>query len=95
MGIVTQKLGGEEPPRDKSRPWRRRMRLDRRIVAAGRNVFASSAVRVWAMAALIVGSTYALVFLVGLAPQEWVAEATFIAAHLVAAEVIISGHRKE
>jgi hypothetical protein len=52
-----------------------------------------TAIFVWATVALILGSTYALVFVRGMAPHEWAAEITFVVAHLVAAEVLVSGHR--
>jgi hypothetical protein len=43
-------------------------------------------------AALILGSTYALVLIPGMAPHEWAAAVTFVAAHLLAAEVIKAIH---
>ena len=49
----------------------------------------------WAIAALILAATYVLVLVPGIEPREWAAEVVFVAAHLVAAEVIVSGHRRE
>jgi hypothetical protein len=48
----------------------------------------------WAAVALILGSTSVLIFVPGITPQEWAAEVTFVAAHLLAAEVVMSGHRR-
>ena len=48
----------------------------------------------WLAVALVLAATYALVLVPGIEPREWAAEIAFITAHLVAAEVIISGHRR-
>ena len=53
----------------------------------------TSAVRAWAIVALILGGTYALVVVVELAPHEWAAAVTFVVAHLVAAEVVVANHK--
>lgn len=53
----------------------------------------SFAVRTWAIAAAILGTTYVLVFVPGIEPSQWAAEITFIAAHLVCAEIVMTIHR--
>ena len=49
----------------------------------------------WAIAGLILGCTWILVLVPGIEPHEWAAQAACVFAHLVAAEVIASGHRRE
>jgi hypothetical protein len=44
--------------------------------------------------AAILGSTYAPVFAAGIEPREWATAITFVAAHLIAAEVIASRHSR-
>lgn len=50
---------------------------------------------IWGSAVLILCSTYGLVFVPGITSQEWAAEITFIVAHLVAAEIIMSSYRQQ
>jgi hypothetical protein len=55
----------------------------------------SFAVRKWAIAILVVASTYALVFTMVIEPHEWLVAVTFIVAHLIAAEVVVAGHKRK
>ena len=57
--IVSHKSGDQEAPRGKRRPWWRRMMFDPPDPPWGGW---SPAVRVWVISALILGSTYMLVF---------------------------------
>jgi hypothetical protein len=47
----------------------------------------------WASAALVLVGTCVLVYIPGIELREWAAALTFVVAHLVAAEVVMSGHR--
>jgi hypothetical protein len=44
--------------------------------------------RIWGRAVRVLAATYVLVIVPGIKPHEWAASVTFMAAHLVAAEII-------
>ncbi len=52
-----------------------------------------STLKAWAAVGLILGSTYALVFATAMAPHDWAAHISFVAAHLAATEAIMAEHR--
>lgn len=54
-----------------------------------------SKVRAWAMVVVLLGSTALLFVAGGLRPHEWACEVTFIAAHLLAGEVILAARRDD
>jgi hypothetical protein len=45
--------------------------------------------------AVILAAAGLLILVPGIEPREWAAEVMFVTAHVVAAEVIVSGHRRE
>ena len=66
-----------------------------RVVSQRPSLGRRFAVRAWVTGVLILLSTYALVLAHGIQPHEWAAGISFVAAHILAAEVIREGHRQK